>query len=129
MQTLLQRRMKHALANIERLTRDLASGTSIPTAKQLLNRTEELPFMILSLGLGQAAAFYKTKCKNNEDSDGYGLIYNILQAWLCHEQKLFAKQTDLVDAIQASDMSHYRIAQAEAIEYMSHLKYYAKAYF
>jgi CRISPR-associated protein Cmr5 len=117
MQTLQQQRAKAALESITGLLRH-------PDADKLLSRAAELPFMIHANGLGQAAAFFKSK----KDKDGYDAIYTVLSNWLTQPGRPFAGQTDLMLAITRSEQHTYRVAQAEAMQYMDWVKKFAKAY-
>ena len=117
MQTLQQQRAKAALESITGLL-------SHPDASKLLSRAAELPFMIHANGLGQAAAFFKSK----KDKDGYGVMYEVLSSWLTQSGRPFAGQKDLMQAITQSELHTYRVAQAEAMQYMDWVKKFAKAY-
>ena len=119
-QTLQQQRAKAALAAIRAL-KDI-------DAKKIQTRAAELPFMIQSNGLGQAAAFFRSK----KNKDGYDKLFEILQSWLCdghpyspHKGKI---EKDLLSAITQGDMTQYRLAQAEAMQYMVWVKQFAHAY-
>jgi len=79
--------------------------------------------MIHANVLGQAAAFFRSK-----EKEGYPELYRILQGWLCQSGRPFAGQTDLMQAIVGSDLHTYRVAQAEAMQYMDWVKKFAKAY-
>ncbi len=117
MQTLQQERAKAALESITKLV-------GHPDADKLLSRAAELPFMIHANGLGQAAAFFKSK----KNKDGYDTMYKILSQWLIQSGRPFAGHTDLLQAITQSDLHTYRVAQAEAMQYMDWVKKFAKAY-
>ncbi len=124
MQTLQQLRVKHALEKVEIFEKEYKAK-----AAKILSRTAELPYMIRCNGLAQAAAFYKSKAKSNNDADGYGLVYKALEHWLCEHQKIFGdKAKDLVESITQHNMQIYFAASAEAEEYTYHLKTIAKAY-
>lgn len=123
MQTLQQLRVKHALEQIEKF------ANKADMSKKILSRTAELPYMIRSNGLAQAAGFYKSKGQSKNDVDGYDLVYKALQDWLCNHQKIFsASSDDLIKCITLNDMQTYLVACAEAEEYTYHLKTIAKAY-
>ena len=117
MQTLQQQRAKAALESITALIKH-------PDADKLLSRAAELPFMIHANGLGQAAAFFKSK----KDKDGYGVMYKVLSNWLTQPDRPFAGQGDLMQAITHSELHTYRVAQAESMQYMDWVKKFAKAY-
>ena len=117
MQTLQQQRAKHALGKVKDLV-------ALNDGDKLKVRASELPFMIHANGLGQAVAFFKSK----KDKDGYGELFRLLQSWLTQPGRPFAGKEDLMGAITESDMNTYRLAQAEAIQYMDWVKKFASAY-
>ncbi|MBE9610824.1 type III-B CRISPR module-associated protein Cmr5 [Chitinilyticum piscinae] len=116
MQTLQQLRAKHALQKVQELV-PLREGDKHKA------RASELPFMIHANGLGQAAAFFRSK-----DKDGYPEVYAVLDSWLRSEGRPFSGKPDLLTAITTCDMHTYRLAQAEAMHYMDWVKKFAKAY-
>jgi CRISPR-associated protein Cmr5 len=117
MQTLQQLRAAHALAQV---TKWKGAGKD----SKLKARASELPFMIHASGLGQAAAFFKSKGAK----DGYDKVFDALQSWLSQKQRPFAGRVDLMQAITGADMRQYRMAQAEAMAYMEWVKQFAAAY-
>lgn len=116
MQTLQQQRAKHALQKVQDLV-------ALRDGDKFKSRASELPFMIHANGLGQAAAFFKSK-----DKDGYPQLFLILQSWLGQPGRPFAGQSDLMQAIVSCDLHTYCVAQAEAMQYMDWVKKFAKAY-
>jgi CRISPR-associated protein Cmr5 len=117
MQTLQQERAKHALDKVQ-------SWVKLNDGAKLKARTSELPFMVHANGLGQAAAFFKSK-KNKDD---YDVVLLALQSWLAMDNRPFADKPDLMRAIVEADLSTYRLAQAEAMAYMDWVKKFASAY-
>ena len=117
MQTLQQERAKHALGQVQ-------SWQALNDNSKLRARSSELPFMIHANGLGQAAAFFKSKGKK----DGYDVVFSALQSWLRAPHRPLAGTPDLMSAIVATDLHTYRMAQAEAIQYMDWVKKFASAY-
>jgi CRISPR-associated protein Cmr5 len=117
MQTLQQERAKHALGKVQ-------SWVALNDGAKLKARTSELPFMVHANGLGQAAAFFKSK----KNKDGYDVVLLALQSWLAEPNRPFAGKTDLMQAIVDTDLSTYRLAQAEAMAYMDWVKKFASAY-
>ena len=115
-QTLQQQRAAHALDKVQALV-------ALKDGDKLKARASELPFMIHTNGLGQAAAFFKSKKEKDYDH-----LYRILSSWLTSEGRPFAGQGDLMQAITSADMHLYRVAQAEAMHYMDWVKKFAKAY-
>lgn len=133
MQTLQQQRAKHALKEVN-ILKEQVNKLDIEKQKaefsKLKSRASELPFMIHANGLGQALAFFKSKKgkEDKEDKDCYGKLFEILEKWLIQEGRPFAKQKDLMAAVTQTDFQTYRIAQAEAIQYMDWVKKFASAY-
>jgi CRISPR-associated protein Cmr5 len=117
MQTLQQQRAKQALERVKGLVEKTQGD-------KLKSRASELPFMIHTNGLGQAAAFFRSKA----DKDGYDHLYGILSDWLLDDGRPYAGKPDLMTAIVESDFRTYRAAQAEAMQYMDWVKKFAKAY-
>jgi CRISPR-associated protein Cmr5 len=117
MQTLQQERAKHALDKVQ-------SWVKLNDGAKLKARTSELPFMVHANGLGQAAAFFKSK----KNKDGYDVVLLALQSWLAMDNRPFADKPDLMRAIVEADLSTYRLAQAEAMAYMDWVKKFASAY-
>lgn len=120
MQTLQQERARHALGKVQ-------SWVALNDGAKLKARTSELPFMVHANGLGQAAAFFKSK-EPKGDKDRYGVVLLALQDWLAQPSRPFAGKTDLMRAIVETDLSTYRLAQAEAMAYMDWVKKFASAY-
>jgi CRISPR-associated protein Cmr5 len=125
MQTLQQERARHALNVVESWKKDPQSDND--RKKKLKARTSELPFMIHANGLGQAAAFFKSK-EPKGDKDRYGVVLLALQDWLAQPNRPFAGEPDLMRAIVEADLATYRLAQAEAMAYMDWVKKFASAY-
>ncbi|NRT58053.1 type III-B CRISPR module-associated protein Cmr5 [Sphaerotilus uruguayifluvii] len=116
-QTLQQQRAAHALGQVK-------SWVPLNDGKKLKSRTSELPFMIHANGLGQAAAFFRSK----GNKDGYAVVFAGLQSWLVSAGRPFAGKTDLMQAIVDADLYTYRCAQAEAMAYMDWVRKFASAY-
>ena len=116
MQTLQQQRARHALDKVKNLE-------ALRDGAKLKSRAAELPFMIHANGLGQAVAFFLSKKK-----DGYPELYTVLNSWLCQPGRPFAGKSDLMQAITECSLHDYRVAQAEAMEYMDWVKKFANAY-
>lgn len=90
-------------------------------AKEYISYASSLPAMIHTNGLGQAAAFFKSKGKTHE------VLYQLLSDWLSQKNQPFAGM-DLLEGITSSDMKIYRLAQAEAQALMDWVKKFSKAY-
>lgn len=112
LQTIEQQRAKHALK--------WASEGMV--SKETLSAASGFPAMILMNGLGQAAAFYKSK------GGEQGKLYGLLSDWLCSKGKPYQTSRDLLTGITEQDMHTYRVAQAEALAYLQWVKKFAKAY-
>jgi len=117
MQTLQQERAKHALVQVK-------SWVGLGDSSKLKARSSELPFMIHANGLGQAAAFFKSK----KNKDGYDVVFAALQSWLRQKGCPLADRSDLMQAVVEADLHTYRMAQAESIQYMDWIKKFACAY-
>lgn len=90
--------------------------------KETLSAATGLPAMILMNGLGQAAAFYKSK------GGAQAGLYQLLSEWLRGSGKPYAGKNDLLKGITEGDLKAYRSAQAEALAYLQWVKKFAKAY-
>ena len=88
---------------------------------EALSAANSMPAMILMNGLGQTAAFYKSKGGRQEE------LYTLLSDWLKQPGKPYADK-DLLNGITSSDAKIYRAAQVEALAYLQWVKKFAKAY-
>ncbi len=116
-----QLRAKYALEKVKEAAQNLSQSEQI----EFKSYAAALPAMIHMNGLGQAVAFYKSKC---DKSATYLKIYSLLSCWLCSEDQPFAGKADLLDAIVESRMQTYRMAQVEAQALMDWVKKFAKTY-
>ena len=116
MQTMQQQRAKYAL---EQVNAAIARNVN---QKEYRAYASNLPAMIHMNGLGQAAAFFKSK------GDTHAQLYNLLSGWLCQPNQPYAGCANLLDGITTKDMHHYRLAQAEAQMLMDWVKKFAKAF-
>jgi CRISPR-associated protein Cmr5 len=125
MQTLEQRRAKHALDRVKELEKQGQNAYG-----KYASYVSALPASILTNGLGQAAA---TQLSQQSDV-GHKALYNDLQDWLCGigEAAPFRNaaggDTRLINAITSSDQAKYFRAQTEALAYLVWLKKFAKAF-
>ena len=117
MQTIQQQRAKFALTSVQRAVFDRHIDN-----KEYKSYASSLPAMIHINGLGQAAAFFKSKGGTHKD------LYNLLSDWLTKSEQPYANSRDLMDGIVNNDMHHYRLAQAEAQALMDWVKKFSKAY-
>jgi CRISPR-associated protein Cmr5 len=90
--------------------------------KDLLAVANGMPAMILMNGLGQTAAFYKSKGGKHVE------LYKLLSTWLEQPGKPYAGK-ELLSGITNEDANTYRAAQAEALAYLQWVKKFAKAYY
>lgn len=115
-QTIQQQRAKYALERVQ----EAAKTSSLH--KEYKSYASSLPAMIHMNGLGQAAAFFKSKRGTHE------MLYILLSKWLCQEGQPYAGCDDLLEGITTKDMHSYRLAQAEAQALMDWVKKFAKAF-
>ena len=120
MQLMQQQRAAYALQEVKKAKERISFEEFKET--EYKSYAMHFPTMIHTNGLGQAAAFFKSKGKAHE------LLYQLLSDWLIKENQPFAGKADLLDGITTSDMQHYRLAQAEAQALMDWVKKFAKAY-
>lgn len=141
MQTIQQQRAKYALEKVQ----DAAKDKKIHD--EYKSYASALPAMIHMNGLGQAAAFYKSKSapdkkpeKRNTKEIAYYLLYELLSDWLCgkfemenrpiqpYDMYRTQENSDLLTGITRENMHTYRLAQAEAQALMDWVKKFAKAF-
>ncbi|WP_077732700.1 type III-B CRISPR module-associated protein Cmr5 [Methylocaldum sp. 14B] len=89
---------------------------------ELKSAAESFPSLILKNGLGQAAAFYKSK------DDNHKKLYKLLSDWLTGPGQAYAGQDDLLVGITRGAQYTYRAAQAEALAFLLWVKKFVKAY-
>lgn len=117
-QTMQQKRAKYALNKVkDALDRNIDK-------KEYKSYASGLPAMIHTNGLGQAAAFYRSK----KSDTTHRCIYDVLSNWLTGENQALSDYNDLLEGITASNIASYQLAQAEAQALMSWVKKFAKAY-
>ncbi len=119
MQTLQQQRAAHALQCVKAYA---DTHTDKKEHSEYKSYAAALPAMIHMNGLGQAAAFFKSKGGTHQ------ALYTLLSDWLCAKDKPFSTYDDLLVGITHADMQTYRLAQAEAQALMDWVKKFAKAY-
>lgn len=116
MQTMQQKRAKYALDQVN------AAITNGVNQKEYRAYASNLPAMIHMNGLGQAAAFFKSKGGTHEQ------LYTLLSGWLCQADQPYTGCANLLAGITNEDMHKYRLAQAEAQMLMDWVKKFAKAF-
>lgn len=117
-QTLQQQRAKFALERVKEASK------KVSLHKEYKSYASTLPAMIHMNGLGQAAAFFKSR----PNSEAHELLYKTLSDWLKQEGQPYHGCSDLLDGITNKDMHNYRLAQAEAQAFMDWVKKFAKAF-
>lgn len=120
MQTIQQQRAKYALDSV----RAFANNPKIDKKQrsEYKSYAANLPAMIHINGLGQAAAFYKSKGGTHK------ALYGLLSGWLTKDNQPYAGKAELLEGIVDCDMHRYRLAQAEAQVLMEWVKKFAGAY-
>lgn len=120
-QTIQQERAAFALRAIEEIVTQLEDKDK----EKYKSYASALPFMIHANGLGQAAAF----CKSKEEPI-YEKLYKLLSDWLIQPGQPYAGCTDLLAGITSRDrdMKTYLAAQAEAMAFMTWVKQFADAF-
>jgi len=117
MKLMQQKRAAFALTRVSKVQKDLSKSKQ----KEFVSYASSLPAMIHTNGLGQAAAFFKSKGSVHE------LLYQLLSDWLQEKDQPFAGK-ELLEGITKSNMQTYRLAQAEAQALMDWVKKFSKAY-
>ena len=118
MQTIQQKRASHALTQV------LQARDEGVDQKEYKSYAASLPAMIHMNGLGQAAAFFRSKGMSDTHFD----LYQLLSDWLTKKGQPYEDYNDLLEGITHSDMQSYRLAQIEAQALMSWVKKFAKAF-
>jgi len=122
MQTIQQQRAQYALVQVA------AAKENSVSQKEFRSYAASFPAMIQMNGLGQAAAFYRSKgAEDNKKGKAYRALYELLSDWLTKEEQVYAG-CDLIAGITDKDVHAYRAAQAEALLLLDWVKKFAKAY-
>lgn len=123
MQTIQQRRAKYALEKVE------AAKTAGVSGKEYKSYASAFPAMIQMNGLGQTAAFYRSKGEGtNSKAIAYLSLYKLLSGWLTESGQPYAGLNDLLTGITQKDMRPYMLAEAEALALLDWVKKFAKAF-
>ena len=100
---------------------------------ELKSYIRRLPGMIQMNGFGQAVAFYYAKSKSSQGKNAYGVVYRIVEGWLCEGHQIYSHTNQgshrLLTAITENDQQAYRAAQAETHALMRWLTKFAEALF
>jgi len=122
MQTMQQKRAKFALEGVQNAKDRRVS------AKEYKSYAAGFPAMIQMNGLGQAAAFYRSKGVGNTPKQvAYLSLYNLLSDWLKTTGQPYVNQ-DLLIGITTGNMHAYMLAQGEALALLDWVKKFAKAF-
>lgn len=120
--TLQQQRAHFALTRIRALA---DKWKDEPKKQKAFNSyASAMPFMIHANGLGQTAAFYRSK----GEKDVHYSLYRLVGEWLSQNLQPFAGKADLLDGITQSDMDVYLAAQTEAMLFLDWVKKLASAF-
>jgi CRISPR-associated protein Cmr5 len=130
MQTVQQQRAKYALDAVEVVVNRLKNRREhdLIKASEYVSYASAFPAMIKMNGLGQAAAFYCSKGKDEDSkAQAYDTLYKTLSTWLSKPGQPY-EGVDLIKGITEKEMPSYMQAQAEALMFLDWLKKFAKAY-
>jgi CRISPR-associated protein Cmr5 len=108
-QTLSQRRAKHAWAVVER--QRAAAGF-----EEFADQAKKMPVRILTSGLGQTLAFAKKKAPE---------LVGALSSWMQEYQE--ATTVDLLDRVIQGDSDFQRLSTSECLAYLEWLVRFADA--
>lgn len=117
-QTPSQKRARAAMGAVREFQARLNAGEQA----ELKSHAKALPFLIHTSGLGQAAAFYRSKQGRQGD------LYEALSQWLCAQDPTYREHGDLLEAIVECSQESYLAAQVEAIAYLEWLVKFAVAF-
>ncbi len=121
-QTIQQKRAAFALTEVE------AAKARLGNSSEYKSYASGFPAMIQMNGLGQAAAFYRSKGVGSDaKARAYQALYDTLSNWLQKPEQPYHNQ-DLLQGITTKNMQAYMLAQAEALALLDWVKKFAKAY-
>jgi len=143
MNTLDQRRAKHALDSVKEWKSGLDKKSERGNKKDPAQRVKDLPLMVRNLGLGQTLAILikegKEKEKENDKrkerkQNGELTLAETLTSWLLVDGPIKAypgiteaKPYKLMEACFNGTREQYQLAQQEALAYLGWLKIMAEA--
>ncbi|MGQ0794194.1 MAG: type III-B CRISPR module-associated protein Cmr5 [Deltaproteobacteria bacterium] len=90
------------------------------TKKKYRSLALKTPVLILTNGLGQTLAFFKSKGGEHD------LLYGHLSSWLIIESNIY-QRGELVQKVISGDSAKYRQATAETLAFLNWLKRFAEA--
>lgn len=126
-QTIQQKRAAFALEGVQQKAEELQGKEK--DKERYKSYASAFPFMIHANGLGQAAAFYKSKSTGTgEGTQIYAALYELLSGWLISEGQPYHGCADLLSGITSRNMKTYIAAQAEAMAFMTWVKQFAGAF-
>lgn len=132
MQTIQQLRARSALSRVQAVIDDQQIDE-----QEFKQCAKALPTMIHRCGLGQAAAFcrskqYKSSGHNQQEEQtkttAYKILYDLLQDWLTDNKQPYGNYDDLLQGITSEPMEQYRLANTEALLLMGWVKRFAEAF-
>lgn len=91
------------------------------TKKKYRSLALKTPVLVLTNGLGQTLAFFKSKGKGEHE-----LLYGHLSDWLAGESKIYGTG-ELVQKVISGNSARYRQATTETLAFLSWLKRFAEA--
>jgi len=126
MQTLEQKRAKHALEKICN-----PDGSVRQLKDKYKSYVSALPANILQNGFGQAMAM-ELAADKSKGTTAHKELYEHIQSWLCGEttnpNTPYKGKSELITAIVKGNQSEYIQAQTEVMAYLEWLKKFAVAY-
>lgn len=90
------------------------------TKKKYRSLALKTPVLIMTNGLGQTLAFFKSKKEEHE------LLYGHLTKWLIDESKIY-QSGELIEKVIKEGSSKYRQATIEALAFLNWIKRFAEA--
>lgn len=137
-QTLDQRRAKHAWKKVESIQKkiDEAQGEKQEEIRQkgddYSSYVVELVGSVRINGLGQAlaqlCAAAKGETREEKEEDPHMWLYRNVEDWLCGENTLFSRKSDLLEQLIHSRSDQYFQAQGEALAWLEWHKKLAVAF-
>lgn len=125
-----QARASYALNSLTEILQNSSDDTNFKHS-ELKSYIRRLPGMIQMNGFGQAIAFYYAKSASSNGKNAYGVVYQIVEGWLCEGHQIYSHTSQgphrLLTAITENDQQAYRTAQAETHALMRWLKKFAEA--
>ena len=121
-QTQSQRRAAAALQAVKKIEKQ----EDAKLKDRFRSYAQSLPAMIQMNGLGQTAAFCRSRTGASDQA--YQELYGVMSHWLTAEGQPYAEHQDLLEALTAAPMGPYRAAQVEVLAYLDWVKRFAAAF-